>query len=82
MDYLYNLDTSFNRLSNTSKYPFLKANLWIPLSHDFTGVINPTKSKVKGDRINGKVCIVCRIECLVFDVLWVIDKQFITQSQL
>ena len=47
MDYIYNLNTHYNRPSNTFKYLVYEANLWISFSHYFTRVVNLTDTQIK-----------------------------------
>ena len=82
MVFIYNLNTPFNRFNNSFKHPLLKTNSWISFSYLYTGVINPTSTKIKQNRIYRKICVIRRTEHFFSDVLWIIDKQFITRSRI
>ena len=79
---IYNFNSSSNRLSNSFKYSFPETNLWIPFSHYFTGIINSPNIKTKQNRFFKEVCTVMGTKHFFPDVLWIIDKQFITQFWL
>jgi hypothetical protein len=71
---VYNINTSPNRYNNNSKHPLHKTNLWIPFSYLRAGVINPSGSQIRQNRVYGKVCAVGWTEHLFSDALWIIYK--------
>jgi len=59
-----------------------QTNLWIPFSHAFTWVINPSNTKTKQNKFFREIYFELGAQHLVSDVLWIVIKQLITQLRL